>query len=368
METFFRTSFADVRVYVGAEASTIGALAFAHGSNLYFAPGQYNPGTPHGQRLLGHELAHVVQQRSERVRNPLGAGVVVVQDPVLEFEAERMGRQAASACGSIQPKPAGTAPHSNLCAANRRTPVNATVHGAILPALSAIQQKARPGILRKSPFPGTRIALGMFSRRVVQRVLNVGDDYLGSEADVDSKAVKHLPKKAGEEERRRILDNLKAMAGSKTSEYEFANWPQAIAAARGEKLPEPAGTLGKDKHNQDLTFINIELEEEEEEEVSSNTDWGKLFREVVDEYEPKFNQILKPQFKEAETKSTTGANDAHQSIAQALVYSARGLAMDEALKELQRRGCPKGVLKKLRRKKVNTEKKAKTTGETHHMK
>ena len=43
MESFFNTSFADVRVHVGPEASSIGALAFTHGSNLYFAPGQYNP-------------------------------------------------------------------------------------------------------------------------------------------------------------------------------------------------------------------------------------------------------------------------------------------------------------------------------------
>ncbi len=37
MESFFNTSFGDVRVHVGPQASTIGALAFTHGSNLYFA-------------------------------------------------------------------------------------------------------------------------------------------------------------------------------------------------------------------------------------------------------------------------------------------------------------------------------------------
>jgi hypothetical protein len=48
MEAFFNTSFEDVRVHVGPQASSIGALAFTHGSNLYFAPGQYNPTTMHG--------------------------------------------------------------------------------------------------------------------------------------------------------------------------------------------------------------------------------------------------------------------------------------------------------------------------------
>ncbi|HEX4955290.1 MAG TPA: DUF4157 domain-containing protein [Thermoanaerobaculia bacterium] len=96
METALGADFSDVRIHVGAEASGIGALAFAHGSDLYFAPGLYDPHTTHGQRLLGHELAHVVQQRNGRVRNPFGSGVAVVQDPALEAEAERLGMMAAA--------------------------------------------------------------------------------------------------------------------------------------------------------------------------------------------------------------------------------------------------------------------------------
>ncbi len=108
MESFFKADFSDVRVHVGAEAPAIGALAFTMGSSLYFAPGQYSPDTPHGQQLLGHELAHVVQQRAGRVRNPFGSGVAVVQDPALEAEADRMGlRAAAHVAPTVQAKPAG---------------------------------------------------------------------------------------------------------------------------------------------------------------------------------------------------------------------------------------------------------------------
>lgn len=96
MEEAFGTSFSDVRVHVGPEASAIGALAFTWGSDLHFAPGQYNPHTPHGQFLLGHELAHVVQQRAGRVANPFGRGVAVVQDHALEAEADRLGRLASA--------------------------------------------------------------------------------------------------------------------------------------------------------------------------------------------------------------------------------------------------------------------------------
>lgn len=96
MESFFRTSFADVRVHVGPGATAIGATAFTRGSNIHFAPGHYDPVSHHGQQMLGHELAHVVQQRAARVRNPFGSGVAVVHDPLLESEAHRLGQQAAA--------------------------------------------------------------------------------------------------------------------------------------------------------------------------------------------------------------------------------------------------------------------------------
>ena len=110
MESFFGADFSDVRIHVGQEASSIGALAFTHGSNIYFAPGLYSPGTPQGQQLLGHELTHVVQQRAGRVRNPFGSGVAVVQDPLMEAEAERMGLRAAMMPAPVQAKLDDSAP------------------------------------------------------------------------------------------------------------------------------------------------------------------------------------------------------------------------------------------------------------------
>jgi hypothetical protein len=95
METAFGADFSDVRVHVGQEAASLGAIAYTWGTNIHFAPGQYNPNTIQGQKLLGHELWHVVQQRSGRVSNPFGGGVAVVQDHALEAEADRMGIKAA---------------------------------------------------------------------------------------------------------------------------------------------------------------------------------------------------------------------------------------------------------------------------------
>jgi hypothetical protein len=97
MEELFRGDFSAVRIHVAPQVAALGATAFTQGSNLYFAPGRYAPEAPHGLRLLGHELAHVVQQRQGRVPPPPGTGWMVVHDPGLEAEAERFGLAAGAA-------------------------------------------------------------------------------------------------------------------------------------------------------------------------------------------------------------------------------------------------------------------------------
>ena len=158
MEAFFNTSFADVRVHVGQEAPSIGALAFTHGTDLYFAPGQYNPQSTQGQQLLGHELTHVVQQRAGRVQNPMGAGVAVVQDPALEAEAERMGQRAASAPVLIQAKQAGVGPAVTPVPGAVARPTTFAPNGAILPASPLAQESVqrKPGPI----LPGNRSVSG----------------------------------------------------------------------------------------------------------------------------------------------------------------------------------------------------------------
>ncbi|MFN3259383.1 MAG: DUF4157 domain-containing protein [Pikeienuella sp.] len=125
METTFGADFSSVRVHVGPQAERIGAIAFTSGADIYFAPGRYQPETPAGRRLLGHELAHVVQQRQGRVRNPAG-GVAIVQDAALEAEADRMGDRAAAA--PLQMKPARPEPpktHRLIVSESRHRGLNA---------------------------------------------------------------------------------------------------------------------------------------------------------------------------------------------------------------------------------------------------
>ncbi|HEX8979720.1 MAG TPA: DUF4157 domain-containing protein [Parasulfuritortus sp.] len=63
---------ADVRVHTDSAAQEaalqINARAFTFGHHIAFANGQYRPGTQSGDRLIAHELVHVLQQRRSVTR------------------------------------------------------------------------------------------------------------------------------------------------------------------------------------------------------------------------------------------------------------------------------------------------------------
>jgi len=65
-EPRFSYDFNQVRVHTGSKASesasAMNALAYTVGHDIVFGPGQYEPGTAEGKRLLAHELTHVIQQ------------------------------------------------------------------------------------------------------------------------------------------------------------------------------------------------------------------------------------------------------------------------------------------------------------------
>jgi hypothetical protein len=96
MERAFGTDFSSVRVHEGSQAASLGALAYTQGTDIHFAPGQYSPHSQRGAELLGHELAHVVQQSAGRVAATTQARGVSINDAVpLEREADEMGARAA---------------------------------------------------------------------------------------------------------------------------------------------------------------------------------------------------------------------------------------------------------------------------------
>jgi hypothetical protein len=67
----FAHDFSHVRVHddavAAASSRAVDAEAFTVGHHVVFAHGRYSPGTGPGDRLLAHELTHVVQQAGQRI-------------------------------------------------------------------------------------------------------------------------------------------------------------------------------------------------------------------------------------------------------------------------------------------------------------
>ncbi len=91
MEQRFGFDFSNVRIHADSQAhqsaQSLSAHAFTLGSDIVFNQGQYRPDSGDGQRLLAHELAHVVQQQG----NPQVQTSLEVSSPTdaSELEAQR---------------------------------------------------------------------------------------------------------------------------------------------------------------------------------------------------------------------------------------------------------------------------------------
>ena len=73
-EPRFGEDFSQVRLHADTNAAqmadSLNAKAFTLGNNIAFAANQYSANTPAGKNLLGHELAHVVQQQGIDFASP----------------------------------------------------------------------------------------------------------------------------------------------------------------------------------------------------------------------------------------------------------------------------------------------------------
>ena len=75
----------------------LSALAFTHGSHIYFGNGTYDPDASSGKRLLAHELTHVVQQGQAP---PQQSGKAAVSDAV-QGHTPAVQRVATWTAGSV---------------------------------------------------------------------------------------------------------------------------------------------------------------------------------------------------------------------------------------------------------------------------
>ncbi len=108
MEQQIGADFSSVTLHTESSAAqAMDALAYTQGETIHFAPRQFQPQTPKGRALIGHELAHVVQQRQGRVEATRQAkGQPLNDDPALEQAADEVGqRVAAPPASGAEPPP-----------------------------------------------------------------------------------------------------------------------------------------------------------------------------------------------------------------------------------------------------------------------
>lgn len=105
METAFGTSLGHVRVHADPEAArlsaAVSAVAFTTGRDIFFGAGGFDPSDASGERVLAHEIAHVIQGpqpiRRLPVKDTTIDGVPLVAEVGIDFSANHMAKDLESA-------------------------------------------------------------------------------------------------------------------------------------------------------------------------------------------------------------------------------------------------------------------------------
>ncbi|MGL5005154.1 MAG: DUF4157 domain-containing protein, partial [Casimicrobium sp.] len=104
LEAHFKTDLSDVRIHTGpqanSQAQSIGANAFTRNNDIVLS----NQANPNDRALVGHEVAHVVQQRGGNVPGGIDAA------PQLETAAQQEGTRFANQGGAPQGGTRGNGP------------------------------------------------------------------------------------------------------------------------------------------------------------------------------------------------------------------------------------------------------------------
>ena len=91
LETHLGADLSAVRVHTGGEsadsAKGFGARAFTVGNDVHFGKGEFQPGTKEGDKLLAHELTHVVQGAKSGVQRKADDAGAAAEAPAAGSEA-----------------------------------------------------------------------------------------------------------------------------------------------------------------------------------------------------------------------------------------------------------------------------------------
>ena len=105
MESRFGHDFSHVRVHTDTRAEesaqAVQARAYTIGSDIVFRSGEYNPGSQDGDKLIAHELTHVIQQGGTSQGMQAKLEVSQPGDP-MEQEADAVAEQVVSRKEEVQ--------------------------------------------------------------------------------------------------------------------------------------------------------------------------------------------------------------------------------------------------------------------------
>jgi hypothetical protein len=141
--------FSGVRIHTDgmahSKAREVNAHAFAVGRHIFFGPGEYQPGTPDGDRLIAHELTHVVQYNENRLGQLPGDRDVSLPTDRTEVEAYATERKIGTELNKVDAAIAGqemTAPEATLPAQGIMDLVGQNTEGSVPDAVGTRMQDA----------------------------------------------------------------------------------------------------------------------------------------------------------------------------------------------------------------------------------
>jgi Domain of unknown function (DUF4157) len=212
MEHAFGVDFSGVRIHEGPQARAVGALAYTQGTDIHMAPGQYDPHGQRGQELLGHELAHVVQQAHGRVEATTQAkGVDINDDPGLEHEADVMGARAARGeriAGAPAGQPlriGGAGSGAGSAAISRKAVIQRVIDDADLPVIEGMGKRLEEDeSTEATKVTGCLVAEQNGNR--LERELPVFDNAYAQRAGKYTTAAHHKDPKKGHDAEAKLLD------------------------------------------------------------------------------------------------------------------------------------------------------------------
>ncbi|MEM7330538.1 MAG: DUF4157 domain-containing protein [Chloroflexota bacterium] len=136
MEGQFGADFSSVRVHTDSESDalnqSIQAKAFTTGSDIFFKKGEYNTSNKDGQKLVAHELTHVVQQGGSKQGAVQPQMTVNPPDDKYEQEADSAAEQAVEGAeANTSPTASPPATGGETAVANEQAPPEKEASGSV---------------------------------------------------------------------------------------------------------------------------------------------------------------------------------------------------------------------------------------------